>query len=127
MPERLTEILRAHRLEQLQLRMKLGQGRLPDDALLFSDLEGNPLAPRAVSKRWSAFADKVGVGHVRLHDLRHCHASLLHAAGVPVAVMSKRLGHTKVSTTMNIYVSIFREADQQAAEVLNVSFGGGKK
>ena len=40
--------------------------------------------------------------------------------------MSKRLGHTKVSTTMNIYVSIFREADEQAAEALNVSFGGGK-
>jgi integrase len=99
LPEPLIAILRAHRVEQMQLRLKLGQGRLADNALLFSDIEGTPLSPRAVSKRWAAFADKVGVGHVRLHDLRHCHATLLHNEGVPPAVVSKRLGHTKIRTS----------------------------
>jgi hypothetical protein len=41
-------------------------------------------------------------------------------------VVSKRLGHTKISTTLNIYTHLFEHADDQAAEALNVSLGGGK-
>jgi hypothetical protein len=42
MPDQLVAILRAHRLDQMQLRMKLGQGKLPDEFLQFADLEDNP-------------------------------------------------------------------------------------
>jgi integrase len=81
------EGFRTHRPGQMQLRPKLGQGKLPDDALMFSDLHGNPASPRAISKCWEAFADKVGVGAVRFHNLRHTQASLLH---------------TKISITLNL-------------------------
>lgn len=126
MPDKLIAILCAHWLEQLQLRLKLGQGRMPDDALLFSDLEGKPLSTRAISKRWAAFAYKAGVDAVTFHNLRHNHASLLRHAGVDLAVVSKRFGHTKISTTLNAYTHLFEHADDQAAEALNVSLGGGK-
>jgi integrase len=45
LPDILIDALREHRRSQLELRMQLGLGRPPDDALLFSDIEGNPLAP----------------------------------------------------------------------------------
>jgi integrase len=126
MPDALISILRAHRLEQLQLRMKLGLGKLPDDALLFANLQGRPRSPRAISKKWGMFADRLGIGNVRFHDLRHTQASLLHDAKVPLAVVSKRLGHSKISTTLNIYTHLFQDADSEAATALNASLGGGK-
>ena len=126
MPDALIAILRAHRLEQLQLRLKLGIGKLPDDALLFASLHGRPRSPRAISKAWGMFADRLGIGNVRFRDLRHTQASLLHDAGVSLAVVSKRLGHSKISTTLNLYTHVFEEADDQAAAALNLSLGGGK-
>lgn len=126
MPDALIAILRAHRVEQLEFRLKLGIGKLPDDALLFATPQGRPRGPRAVSKRWSVFAERLGIGHVRFHDLRHTQASLLHDAGVPLAVVSKRLGHSKISTTLNLYTHVFEEADDQAAAALNLSLSGGK-
>lgn len=106
-------------------------GRLHDPSsaragCLFSGLAGQPLSSRAASKRWAAFADKVGVGAVTFHALRHSHASLLRHAGVALAVVSKRLGHTKTSTTSNIHTHLFEHADDQGAEALNVSLRGGK-
>ena len=56
--------------------MKLGQGRLPDDAL-----EGNPLSPRAVSKRWSAFADKVESAMLGFTTF----ATVMHPCSMPPA------------------------------------------
>jgi hypothetical protein len=45
---------------------------------------------------------------------------------VPLAVVGKRLGHSKISTTLNLYTHIFQDADDQAAAALNLSLGGGK-
>jgi integrase len=126
MPDKLITILRGHRLEQLEFRLKLGIGKMPDDALLFAHPDGSPLSPRALSLRWGRFAGNHGIGDVRFHDLRHTQASLLHDAGVPLAVVSKRLGHSKISTTLNLYTHVFEEADDQAAAALNLSLSGGK-
>jgi hypothetical protein len=53
MPDEVVEALRAYCGDQLELRMQPGQGRLPDDALLFAKLEGEPRSPSAVSRAWS--------------------------------------------------------------------------
>jgi integrase len=66
MPDKLITILRAHRLEQLEFRLKLGIGKMPDDALLFAHPDGSPLSPRALSLRWGRFAGNHGIGDVRL-------------------------------------------------------------
>jgi integrase len=127
MPDELALILRAHRLAQLELRMKIGLGKPPNDALLFSDLDGNHLSPNAISLRWGAFADKIAIPDVTFHALRHTQASLLHHAGVPLAVVSKRPGHSKISTTLNLYTHIFADADDEAATALNGVLSGPKK
>ncbi|QXU55230.1 tyrosine-type recombinase/integrase [Rhodococcus sp. LW-XY12] len=53
---------------------------------------------------------------LRLHGLRHTHASLLLAAGVPVKVVSERLGHASVSVTMDVYAHVMPGAQRSAAE-----------
>ena len=55
----------------------------------------------------------------RLHDLRHSHATLLIQNGVPINVVSRRLGHSTVEMTLKVYTHIFEEAQDQATSVMN--------
>lgn len=57
-------------------------------------------------------------GGLRIHDLRHAHASELIAAGVPVTAVSRRLGHATVSITLNIYAHVIDRADERVAEAV---------
>src|SRR5262245_21602304 len=50
MPDELVEALRVYRRDQIELMIQLEQGRLPDDALLFDNLEGEPRSPSVVSR-----------------------------------------------------------------------------
>ena len=121
MPDEVVEAMRAYRREQLELRLQLGQGRLPDDALLFATLEGEPRSPSTVSRAWGDFAGKIGLPEVTFHNLRHSHASQLIDAGVDIVTISKRLGHAKPDITLRIYAHLFRESDAKAAAAINAA------
>jgi hypothetical protein len=67
LPDILVDVLREHRKSALELRMQLGAGRLPDDALLFSTINGGPLSPTVVSTAWGELADRIGMPEVTFH------------------------------------------------------------
>jgi integrase len=119
LPDVLLEALRDYRKAQLELRMKLGAGKLPDDALLFADIDGNPPSPNALSAAWADFAERIGAPEISFHALRHTHASQLIDAGVDIVTISKRLGHAKPDITLRIYAHLFRKDDAKAAEAIN--------
>jgi integrase len=121
MPDEVVEALRAYCRDQLELRMQLGQGRLPDDALLFAKLEGEPRSPSAVSRAWSDFVGRIGLPDATFHNLRHTHASQLIDAGVDIVTISKRLGHAKPDITLRIYAHLFRKDDSKAAAAINAA------
>jgi integrase len=114
MPDILVTVLREYRKQMLELRMQLGAGRLPDDALLFADIDGKPLSPNAVSAAWADFHSEV-----TFHALRHTHASQLIDAGVDIVTISKRLGHAKPDITLRIYAHLFQKDDAKAAAAIN--------
>jgi integrase len=116
LPDVLVEALREHRKAALELRMQLGAGRLPDDALLFATIDGQPLSPNAVSVAWPAFYPEV-----TFHALRHTHASQLIDAGVDIVTISRRLGHAKPDITLRIYAHLFRKDDGKAAAAINAA------
>jgi integrase len=122
LPDILIGVLREHRREQLELRMRVGIGRLPDDALLLSDIDGNPWQQRQTSTLWQRFAAKVGMGDITFHALRHTHASQLIDAGVDIVTISKRLGHAKPDITLRVYSHLFRKDDSKAAQAINALF-----
>lgn len=57
--------------------------------------------------------------NLRLHDLRHTNATLLIGGHVPVTTVSKRLGHSRTSVTLDVYAHALREQDENASEVLD--------
>jgi integrase len=71
LPDLLVETLREFRKEQLEIRIKLGAGKLPDDALLFAGLDGALPSQKRYSKAWSDFAAQIDMPDVAFHNLRH--------------------------------------------------------
>jgi len=77
-----------------------------------------PWAPDHVTKSFQRLRESVGLGAVRLHDLRHFAATSLLAAGVPIRTVSGRLGHANAATTLGVYAHFIEASDQQAANLL---------
>jgi integrase len=127
LPDILVDALREHRRAKLELRMQLGLGRLPEDALLFATIEGGPLSPNAQSAAWADFADGIDMPDVTFHALRHTHASQLIDAGVDIVTISKRLGHAKPDITLRIYAHLFRNDDSKAAAAIDAALAGPRK
>ena len=75
--------------------------------------------PNWVTKRFAVALDTAGVAHFRLHDLRHFVATQMLAAGIGLPVVAARLGHARVSTTLNVYAASMPAWDRAAAETLS--------
>ena len=121
MPDEVIEALRVYRREQLELRLRLGLGKLPDDALLFTDVDGKPRSLSTASSQWSDFAERIGMPDVTYHMLRHSHVSMLVDAGVDIVTISKRLGHSKPDITLRVYAHLFKKDDGKAAAAINAA------
>lgn len=81
--------------------------------------KGKPFHPNTISSQFRNMLNQNDLRPIRFHDLRHMHATMLLKMGVPVKVVSARLGHTKIQTTMDIYVHADREMDEDAAEQIS--------
>ena len=97
-------------------RLVLGKA-YEDNDLVFPDEFGKPLNPMAFTRALDRAANRVGVDKVKLHDLRHFHASLLLQSGQNPVLVSKRLGHAAVSMTLDIYGHLMPGWQREAAEV----------
>lgn len=84
--------------------------------LVFTDHAGRPLSPQRITHRFRRLVRRLDVPTIRLHDLRHSHATLLLAAGVPIKVVSERLGHATIALTLDTYAHVLPAMDREAAE-----------
>ena len=96
-----------------------GRASIPTRFVFSSSRDGSaPLHPDTVTERLPRVCDRLGLAGIRLHDLRHLHATQLLAAGVPVRTVSGRLGHANAATTLNVYAHFLEASDRQAADVI---------
>jgi integrase len=87
------------------------------DGWVFTDGDGEPVHPHAIGPAFERIARRAGVPVIRLHELRHTHGTLLIKAGVPVKVVSERLGHAHVSFTIATYQHVLPGMQADAARV----------
>lgn len=65
------------------------------------------------------YAVRAGVKKIRLHDLRHSHASFLFNNRIDIITISKRLGHEEVQTTLETYTHLYKKANTELKNLLN--------
>lgn len=73
----------------------------------------------ALEKEIKRVAEKTGLPKIRVHDLRHSHASMLIEMGFDILEISERLGHESVKTTLDTYSHLYPDKGQQLADALN--------
>jgi len=110
--------LKAWRKRQAQEKLLLGEA-YQDNGLVFCKEDGTPLDPREFTKRFQRQLAKADLPKVRLHDLRHTHASLLLARGVHPKVVQERLGHSSITMTLDLYSHLTPGLQEAAAATLN--------
>lgn len=123
LPAVAADVLKQHRKAQQVNREAFGKDYRTDLDLVFATPEGEYLKPNTVSPAVAELAARVGLKGIGLHSLRHTHGSQLLAASVPLTVVSKRLGHSSVATTANIYAHAFTADEVKAAEVWDARLG----
>jgi len=105
--------LKEHRKEQAIRRLAAREWKNTD--LIFTTGEGGPIQPRVLSRAFDVLQRKAAVPRIRLHDLRHSHASLLFNDGKNIKMISQRLGHADVGITLSVYAHLADDAQEEAA------------
>jgi integrase len=106
--------LQAWRKRQAEERLLVGPA-FEDHGLVFARPDGRPIHPEFFSRTFDRVVGRSSLPAIRLHDLRHTHASLLLQAGVPVKVVSERLGHASPGFTLNVYQHVIPGMQAEAA------------
>jgi integrase len=112
------EILRNHKIEQEQFINSIGQDWIDLD-LVFPSGVGTPLTASNVRRDFRKLLEVSGLPKVRFHDLRHTAASLMLNHGIPVLIVSKRLGHSKPSITLDVYGHLIPSRQEEAAQLMD--------
>lgn len=111
-------------IRQLEVHCEATGPDVKGDALVIGTGAGEPIDPSNTRRSLKRLATDAGVPLVRVHDLRHTHASLALAAGVPVEVVSRRLGHASVGITLDLYRHLYQPELDAAALSLDRLLAG---
>lgn len=106
--------LRAHRTRQ-EAEQDEWSDDYQDHGLVVAKENGEPIHPHTFSQAFERLIEKAGLRTIRLHDLRHTHATLALKAGVPVKVISERLGHESPAFTLKQYAHVIPGMQAEAA------------
>jgi|HubBroStandDraft_5_1064220.scaffolds.fasta_scaffold00034_39 integrase len=113
MPKALVAVLKTHRAAQAEERLFLGPA-YKEQGLVFARADGSPIDPWNFGRAVRDLMRRTGVAGT-LHSLRDTHASLLAKAGVPIEVVSKRLGHSSIGVRCERYLDVYTDRDAAAA------------
>jgi integrase len=118
-------VLRAHRARQQQERRTAGAGWADHD-LVFCTEVGHPIHPKTLSYYFAQSIRTSGAPRIRLHDLRHTHATLALRAGIHPRVVQERLGHANVGVTLDTYSHVSLPMQADAALIIAAAVAGAR-
>jgi integrase len=123
LPPSLVELFKLYRADQELLRIQMGVTMNSDD-FVFINYNGSPLNPDTVTHAFAKVIKRACLKNIRMHDLRHTHATLMLMAGIHPKIVSERLGHASVSVTLDIYSHVLPGLQEAAAEKFDRIFDG---
>ncbi len=110
---RTTELLAAARAAA-----ECRRGGFDERGVVFTTAEGKPIHPAVFSYYFQRSVHRAGVTRIRLHDLRHTHATHALQVGIHPKVVSERLGHSTITITLDIYMHVLPSMQRDAAEAV---------
>jgi integrase len=116
--KRTIEVLHEWREVQDAERRALGE-TYEDHDLVIASPDGSPVNPDYFSQCFDRLIAQSGTKRIRFHDLRHTHATILLKAGVPVKVVSERLGHANAAFTITVYQHVMPGMQADAATLFS--------
>ena len=90
-----------------------------DSKYLIKAEDGTPLRPQAVNERLRRYVSRIGIDHITYHQLRHTYASIVASEGTDLVTLSRLMGHSNKSTTLNIYTHLFKNENDIGKAVAN--------
>ncbi len=122
LPESVVKTLRALRRRQREAQLVLGP-EWEDHDLVFCSPNGSPQSPDVISRHFRRLVERVpDLPVIRFHDLRHTHATLMLSQGVHPKIVSERLGHSRITTTLDTYSHALPDLQEEAAAKLDALF-----
>ncbi|OFW72092.1 MAG: hypothetical protein A2Y55_12560 [Actinobacteria bacterium RBG_16_68_12] len=121
LPGFLRPYLDRQREDQTRRRSEAGATWAEND-LVIDRGDGSPLNPDTLSSGWAGFLRRAGLPHVRFHDLRHAHATLMLQQGVHPKIVSERLGHASIGITLDTYSHVLPAMQAEAAAAFDELF-----
>ena len=125
-PPEAVKIMKLYRVWYLQEKMANGDRWQANSVWKGSDFvfiqddvnPGNPMHPDSITVWLKRFSERHELPHINPHAFRHTLASVLISRGIDIVTVSKTLGHEKVSTTVDIYAEMMKEASEEASETI---------
>jgi integrase len=126
LPAYAVEELRRLKRQQAEELLALGI-RQTGDTLVCCRADGEPLQPRSLTHQFTILRRRIkGLPRMRFHDMRHTHATQLLADGVHPKVAQERLGHSSITTTMDLYSHVTETMQSDAAARLDAAYQTAK-
>lgn len=119
-PPVLVKELKRYRAAQLKLRLQVGP-EFNKDGLLFYNERGTLWRPSALTRAFSRVMTRLGGKYVRLHDLRHSHATQLLRHDIHPKIVQERLGHSSFKLTMDTYTHVIPSLQEHAADEVDAA------
>lgn len=112
------QILKRWKVQQASYLLKRGINALAKGQAVFTNPQNEPVTSVTVRTWCNGFLKAGNLPHITLHGFRHTHATLLFSAGASVKEVQNRLGHSDVTTTLNIYTHLTRQDQKETIQKL---------
>lgn len=119
--------LREHRRKTMRRRQRAGSKPLRGSDFIFTRKSGEPLSPTMISSQFRNLVKRGDFPKIRLHDLRHTHASHLLQAGGNIKAVQERLGHANPMFTIDTYIHLMPTIQAEAVKGLTKFYGDIRK
>jgi integrase len=120
LPNFAIEALQKHRLQQVEQRLRAPRWEHPQ--LVFTNSTGSYYWYKILDEQFKSHLEAAGLPKMRFHDLRHSAATILLAMGVDAKVIQERLGHSRISTTLDAYSHVTKSMQEDATTKLDAHF-----
>jgi integrase len=113
--EEVGALFKKHKAEQNKVKLLLGTA-YQDHDLVICTKKGTPISPRNLQRHFARMVHKADVPKIRFHDTRHTHATIMLQLGEHPKVVSERLGHSRISITLDTYSHVIPHMQEDAAK-----------